>query len=131
MTREFLDWYGQRNWSKEGIVRTMTRIDSPAPGAPVPPGENVVSGVAYASTRGIARVEYSVDGGQTWADADLLEPQAGADAWVRWRGTFTYTPGAQVTLVARATDGTGVVQDQAFTLPEPDGGTGWPRVQVG
>src|SRR5215831_5705436 len=29
MSREFLDWYGQRNWSKDAVVRTMSRIDSP------------------------------------------------------------------------------------------------------
>jgi hypothetical protein len=40
-------------------------------------------------------------------------------------------PGAKVTLMARATDGTGAVQEEAFTLPEPDGGTGWPRIEVG
>ena len=33
MTREFLDWYGQRNWSKDALVRTMSRIDTPGPGA--------------------------------------------------------------------------------------------------
>ena len=131
MAREFVDWYGQRNWSKDGIVRTMTRIDSPAPGAQPSAGLTTVSGVAYAGTRGIQRVEYSSDGGQTWRDAAVLEPPPGQDTWVRWQGSFDFTPGAKVTLVARATDGNGVVQDEAFTLPEPNGGTGWPRIEIG
>jgi DMSO/TMAO reductase YedYZ molybdopterin-dependent catalytic subunit len=131
MSREFLDWYAQRNWSKEAIVRTMTRIDAPAPGTRLQPGSNTLSGVSYAGTRGIQRVEYSWDGGETWQDAKFLEPPAGQDAWVRWQATFSYTVGTPVTLVARATDGTGQVQDEAFTLPEPDGGAGWPHLQLG
>ena len=30
MKREFVDWYGQRSWSREARVKTMTRIDVPA-----------------------------------------------------------------------------------------------------
>jgi DMSO/TMAO reductase YedYZ molybdopterin-dependent catalytic subunit len=131
MAREFVDWYGQRNWSKDGIVRTMSRIDSPAPGAKPSAGRTAVSGVAYAGTRGIQRVEYSSDGGETWRDAAMLEPAPGQDAWVRWQGSFEFTPGARLTLMARATDGNGAVQDEAFTLPEPNGGTGWPRIEIG
>jgi DMSO/TMAO reductase YedYZ molybdopterin-dependent catalytic subunit len=131
MAREFVDWYGQRNWSKEGIVRTMARIDSPAPGAKLQPHSGTLSGVAYAGTRGIKRVEYSSDDGESWQDADLLEPAPGQDAWIRWRGSFDVSAGTKMTLSARATDGTDAVQEEAFTLPEPNGGTGWPRIEVG
>ena len=131
MSREFPDWYGQRNWSKEAVVRTMTRIDSPGPSDHLSPGRNTLSGVSYAGTRGVKRVELSSDGGQTWRDAQFVEPPAGPDAWVRWRGTFQLSAGASALLVARATDGTGAVQDEAFSLPEPNGGTGWPHVQAG
>jgi DMSO/TMAO reductase YedYZ molybdopterin-dependent catalytic subunit len=130
-SRDFPDWYAQRNWSKDALVRTMTRIDSPAPGAKPSAGQNVLSGVAYAGGRGIKRVEYSTDGGEEWHDADMLEPAAGQDAWVRWRGSFAFSPGTKLTLLARATDGSDAVQDEAFTLPQPNGGTGWPRIELG
>jgi len=130
MRREFLDWYGQRNWSKTAIIRTMCRIDTPEPGATLGAGTQTIAGVAYAGTRGIRRVEYSADGGQSWQMAQLGESVAGQDRWISWRGQFTLAPGAELTLVARATDGTGALQDQPFTLPEPDGGTGWPHLTV-
>ena len=71
---EVADWYGQRNWSREGVVRTMTRIDVPARGATLPAGRHRVAGVAYAGDRGVRTVEYSADGGETWREAELLEP---------------------------------------------------------
>jgi DMSO/TMAO reductase YedYZ molybdopterin-dependent catalytic subunit len=129
LRRDFLDWYGQRNWSKDGIVKTMTRIDVPAFGATLPPGEHEVLGVSYAGNRGVAKVELSTDG-QTWSEAQFIEPAVGRDAWVRWRGRFTLAPGATTTIIARATDGTGELQFEHFTLPEPDGCTGWHTTEV-
>ncbi|MGI9145762.1 MAG: molybdopterin-dependent oxidoreductase [Chloroflexota bacterium] len=134
MRREFSDWYGQRHWSREGLVRTMIRIDAPAPGAVVAAGEQQIAGVAYAGRRGIRRVECSADGGKLWSDAELESaPAAGTlspDSWVRWRARFTIASGATATLVARATDGSGTLQVEPFSLPEPDGGTGWPSIEV-
>jgi len=125
-----LDWYGQRNWNKEGIVHTMTRVDVPAPSASLPAGNQRLAGIAYAADRGVSKVEYSVDGGQTWATARLLEPQPGPDAWVRWEGSFTVTAGATVEIVARATDAQGVLQEEASTPTYPDGATGWHHLTV-
>jgi DMSO/TMAO reductase YedYZ molybdopterin-dependent catalytic subunit len=130
LRRDFLDWYGQRNWSKEGVVKTMTRIDVPASGATLPPGEHEVAGIAYAGDRGVAKVQFSTDGGQTWSDAQFIEPAPGRDAWVRWRGRFTLQPGTTTTIIARATDGTGELQIEHFTLPEPDGCTGWHTTEI-
>src|SRR5207302_6335786 len=96
LSRDFVDWYGQRNWSRQAIVKTMTRIDYPAPGTVLPPGEHRIAGVAYAGDRGVAHVEFSVDGGDTWAFADLLEPAGGRDVWVRWQGQFTLPERAEL-----------------------------------
>jgi hypothetical protein len=49
---------------------------------------------------------------------------------VRWQGTFNLQPGSQAMLVARATDGAGATQTDAFSLPQPDGATGWNSVSV-
>jgi DMSO/TMAO reductase YedYZ molybdopterin-dependent catalytic subunit len=124
------DWYGQRNWSQEGVVRTMARIDSPAPGAELPGGRQSIAGIAYAGERGVQQVEYSADGGSTWQVAAFVEPAVGRDAWVRWQGDVELSAGGVATLVCRATDGAGALQDQQFSLPQPDGGSGWHSITV-
>jgi DMSO/TMAO reductase YedYZ molybdopterin-dependent catalytic subunit len=130
MRREFVDWYAQRNWSKTGIVRTMSRIDAPAPGATLPSGTQTIAGIAYGGSNPMQRVEYSADGGQSWQNARFVDGAPEPDRWVRWQGDFTLPAGATLKLVARATDATGTVQQEPFTLPEPNGGTGWPSVEV-
>lgn len=130
MTREFVDWYGQRSWSREAVVKTMTRIDVPARDARLQAGPQRIGGVAYAGDRGIQMVEFSADGGDTWQTADLTEPAAGRDAWVRWEGRFTIAAGADIMLMSRATDGTGDLQAQPFMLAQPDGGGGWNTINV-
>jgi hypothetical protein len=75
-------------------------------------------------------VEYSTNGGEAWQTAEMIEAQPGRDAWVRWRGRFTLAPGAALTILARATDGNGEVQTEAFSLPEPNGGSGWHVCEV-
>ena len=130
LRRDFVDWYGQRNWSKEGVVKTMTRIDTPAPRSVLLPGEHRIAGIAYAGDRGVSRVEFSADAGRTWQSASMAEPSIGRDAWVRWTGSFVVTTGGDITLVARATDGTGDLQQEAFSLPQPDGGAGWHTCEI-
>jgi DMSO/TMAO reductase YedYZ molybdopterin-dependent catalytic subunit len=130
MSQQYVDYYGQRNWNQQGIVKTMARIDQPAPGGELAPGSQRIAGIAYAGNRGVTTVQFSVDGGQTWQDASLIEPPAGKDAWVRWQGTFMAAAGAALKLVARTVDGSGTLQPETFSLPQPDGGGGWHSIQV-
>jgi DMSO/TMAO reductase YedYZ molybdopterin-dependent catalytic subunit len=130
LQRDFVDWYGQRNWTRDAIVQTMSRIDLPTPDAELSPGQYNVAGIAYAGTRGIRLVEFSSDGGQSWEIADFLEPPVGRDVWVRWIGQFTLERDTRLTLVSRATDGTGMLQTESFVLPQPDGSSGWPSLEV-
>jgi DMSO/TMAO reductase YedYZ molybdopterin-dependent catalytic subunit len=130
MSQEFVDWYGQRNWNREGIVKTMARIDVPAPGAELAPGSQRIAGIAYAGTRGVQLVEFSADGGQTWQPARPLEPSVGRDAWVRWEGRFDVAAESSHKLIVRTTDGTGELQTETFSLTQPDGGTGRHSIDV-
>ena len=130
MTREFLDWYGQRSWSTDAVVKTMSRIDLPSRSADLAPGEYNIAGIAYGGDRGISRVEFSVDNGLSWQTAEFVEPPVASDAWVRWIGRFTAKPDEVLPVVARATDGAGDVQVEEFSLPQPDGSSGWPSFDI-
>ena len=127
---EHVDWYGQRGWSRAGIVRTMSRIDVPADAAQIAAGRHQIAGIAYAGDRGVAGVEFSSDGGQRWHPTVFLDPPLGRDAWVRWQGEFDIQAGQELTLTSRAIDGSGEVQTDVFSLPQPDGGSGRHAIQV-
>ncbi len=130
MKREFVDWYGQRSWSREAVVKTMTRIDVPNRDARLAAGQQRIAGIAYAGDRGVAAIEFSSDGGDSWQPADIIEPLDGDDVWVRWQGTFTLAASQEATLVARATDSQGILQPEPFSLAQPDGASGWNSITV-
>jgi DMSO/TMAO reductase YedYZ molybdopterin-dependent catalytic subunit len=130
MTQEYQGWYEQRNWNKDGIIKTMSRIDVPADGARLTAGDQRIAGIAYAGDRGLTKVEFSTDDGGTWRPAQILEPMAGKDTMVRWEATLALPVVASLTITVRATDGAGNVQTEEFQLPQPDGASGRDSITV-
>ena len=115
-----------RGWSKEGPIKTQSRIDVPRPGS-VPAGPAIAAGVAWAQHRGIEAVEVRVDEGP-WQPARLAEAPH-ADTWRQWVFEWEATPGSHV-LEVRATDTTGEPQVAQRQPPAPDGATGYHSVLV-
>jgi DMSO/TMAO reductase YedYZ molybdopterin-dependent catalytic subunit len=111
-----------RGWSKEGPIKTQSRIDTPRRGTRLQPGPVRVAGVAWAPTRGIDRVELRMVGGP-WVEAELAEP-VGDDVWRQWTAEVEVTPGTHQFQV-RATDGTGATQTEEISPVAPDGATGY------
>lgn len=74
-------------------------------------GPQTVRGFAWSPYGRIAKVEYSFDGGATWAAADLLDPNQPM-AWVRWEMRWDANPGSYE-IVTRATDEHGNSQPDA------------------
>ncbi|HVM13488.1 MAG TPA: sulfite oxidase [Egibacteraceae bacterium] len=116
-----------RGWSKEGPVKTQSRIDVPGGGSTVAQGRVTVAGVAWGGLRGVERVEVSVDGG-AWQEAKLAEPLGDA-TWRQWVWLWQARPGRHA-LAVRATDGEGAVQTGRASPPAPDGATGHHTVRV-
>jgi DMSO/TMAO reductase YedYZ molybdopterin-dependent catalytic subunit len=115
----------QRGWAREAPIKTMSRIDNPGSFGRVGPG-TPLAGVAWAQTRGIAKVEVRVDGGD-WQLAEL-STEVGPDTWRMWRLPVRLRPGPHRAQV-RATDKLGYTQTEDRAAPIPDGATGWHSVQ--
>ncbi|MEO6713407.1 MAG: molybdopterin-dependent oxidoreductase [Mycobacteriales bacterium] len=114
-----------RGWSKLGPVKTQSRIDVPA--RSIKAGRTAIAGVAWAPTRGIARVEVAIDGG-AWQEATLADA-LGVDAWRQWFMAWEATPGRHE-ITVRATDGTGAVQTDKVTRIAPNGADGHHSIRV-
>jgi hypothetical protein len=85
-------YWVQRGWAASGPIKIAARIDTPASLRQFPAGRRPIAGVAWAQTRGIARVEVKVDDG-AWADAQL-SPQVDADLWRQWVLPYDFGPAA-------------------------------------
>ncbi len=130
---ELTDWnfdayWIQRTWSKEGPIKTQSRIDTIEDGDNLSAGKNPIGGVAWAPHRGIEKVEVSTDGGETWAEARLAK-QLDIDTWRQYLYDWEAKPG-DYTLQVRATDGEGETQTAEKAPPHPSGATGYHSIAV-
>jgi DMSO/TMAO reductase YedYZ molybdopterin-dependent catalytic subunit len=116
-----------RGWSKEGPIKTQSRIDTPRNRGALEAGRIPVAGVAWAPTREIARVEVRIDGG-SWVEA-RLSGALSDNTWVQWLYEWDAEPGDHE-LEVRATDGTGETQTSEDASPAPSGATGYHSIEV-
>ncbi|MGH2557499.1 MAG: molybdopterin-dependent oxidoreductase, partial [Thermomicrobiales bacterium] len=126
---DFKGYWQTRGWSDPAVPQIWARVDAPRGGQDIAPGQFVAAGVAAAGDRDIARVEVSLDDGETWADAQLEPAINPPFTWVRWAFPFEATDGDHKMRI-RATDGAGAVAVEESRSPLPDGATGWPARTV-
>jgi DMSO/TMAO reductase YedYZ molybdopterin-dependent catalytic subunit len=75
-----------------------------------------VFGAAWAGETDVTEIAVSTDGGQTWAEAEFLDPVR-RHAWRRWKfGWLTSKKPGQYTLLARAKDAGGFLQPYGHDL---------------
>ena len=118
-------YWTQRGWSEMGPVKTATRIDTPQ--ERIAPGTTVIAGVAWATHRGVGKVEVQVDNGP-WVAAKL-GPDVGLDYWRQWYLPWD-APAGPHRLSARASDASGLPQIAEVQDVLPDGATGYHVVEV-
>ncbi len=121
-------YWTYRGWGERGPVKTSTRID--VPGNNLDAGPTTIAGVAWATHRGISKVEVRVDEGP-WQEAELGK-DVSDDYWRQWHLPWD-APSGTHQITARAVDGDGEVQTSAVQDVVPDGATGYHvrTVQVG
>ncbi len=121
-------YWESQGWDRQAVVKTMSRIDTPLDGAIVSASTVTVGGIAFGGTRGIAGVELSVDGGRSWAPAELRPPLSPL-TWVIWTFAWSPHPG-EYTLAVRATDAHGALQTTDIRPSFPSGSSGYHQVRV-
>jgi DMSO/TMAO reductase YedYZ molybdopterin-dependent catalytic subunit len=114
-------YWEERGWHGTGPVKPVAKLHAVNT---LDDGRKEVAGHAYAGLRGVSRVEVSIDGGETWTDAELSERLPGTDVWRQWVHRYD-SPGAQHTVVVRMYDEEGRMQTDEETGQFPDGPSGW------
>jgi DMSO/TMAO reductase YedYZ molybdopterin-dependent catalytic subunit len=130
--RVYLGYWQERGWSNDARIKTTSILDFDSVNGTTRASVNEITpigGVAFAGDRGISKVEVSFDGGKTWNEATLKQPTS-PYSWVLWAYEWTPTKPGTVTIVTRAYDGKGQLQDATVTDPFPDGASGYSSMQV-
>jgi len=118
-------YWVERDWDREAPIKVFSRIDTPQGLRPVKSGPRMLAGIAWAQTRGIAKVEVKVDGAD-WAEAEL-SPEVNKNIWRQWTYPVDFAAGSH-TIVVRATTQDGEVQPEERVAPFPNGATGWHNI---
>ncbi len=94
-----------------GEIQLKSEIARPGIYETVPPNQlYTMTGVAWAGETEVTEIGVSTDGGQTWAQAQFLDPVQ-RHTWRRWRFEWrTPAKPGRYTLLARAKDANGNVQ---------------------
>ena len=132
-TADAKGFYEAQGWGPDFITPTRSRID-------VPDNESTfsfaqlngpieVKGMAYGGDRGISRVEFSFDDGKTWNESKIYYPGTKL-SWALWSYDWQPNQAGDYTLVARATDGTGKVQEIDWNRSFFSGVTGFHKISV-
>ncbi len=118
-------YWVERDWDREAPIKVFSRIDTPQGLRPIKSGPRMVAGIAWAQTRGIAKVEVKVDGAD-WAEAEL-SPEVNKNLWRQWTYPVDFAAGSH-TIVVRATTQDGEQQPEQRVDPFPNGATGWHNI---
>jgi DMSO/TMAO reductase YedYZ molybdopterin-dependent catalytic subunit len=121
-------FYEKQGWGPDFNIPTRSRFDGPDFSKPILAGSKVaLKGIAFGGSRGISRVEISVDDGNEWKEAKLTAVGTRL-TWVLWN--YDWQPEAQgeYKLLVRATDGDGTLQIREDRWTVPHGATGYHKV---
>jgi DMSO/TMAO reductase YedYZ molybdopterin-dependent catalytic subunit len=127
---DFQGYWQQRGWSDAAPVRITARIDAPLTGSTAAANRTIyLAGVAFSGNKGISEVDVSTDAGQTWQRATLKQPLSGL-TWVLWELAWQPPKAGGYTVVARAIDLEGNVQNPNEEPPLPNGSSGYHSITL-
>jgi DMSO/TMAO reductase YedYZ molybdopterin-dependent catalytic subunit len=106
---DFKGYWEKKGWSDEAIIPVKAQILMPMEGKKIPLGNYVIGGVAFGGRYGISKVQISIDGGESWQDAEMKEPLS-KWAWALWSYQWKPAKEGKFTIKVRGFDRTGKVQ---------------------
>jgi DMSO/TMAO reductase YedYZ molybdopterin-dependent catalytic subunit len=126
---DYQGYWEQSGWSDAALIKMTSRIDTPTENAQLKAGQQTyIAGVAFSGNKGISMVQVSLDEGHTWQEATLQRPLSSL-TWVLWQVPWKPDSG-NYTLIVRAIDMQGNVQDPQPAPPLPDGSSGYHTINV-
>jgi DMSO/TMAO reductase YedYZ molybdopterin-dependent catalytic subunit len=128
-----IGFYEKQGWGPDFIIPTRSRFDQPDNysifRSTAAANGITVRGVAFGGDRGISRVEVSFDDGGNWQEAKLDYPGTKL-SWTLWSYDWRPPGPDNYTLVVRATDGEGALQELDERRPFKSGTTGFHKIVV-
>jgi DMSO/TMAO reductase YedYZ molybdopterin-dependent catalytic subunit len=122
--RPLEDYWDDRGWDTSPPMDVDTKIFFPSSYSSVNVNENLrIGGCAFGGTR-VKLVEYSLDDGATWHDAQIIQEMDADHVWVFWEINTSFPNTGEVILKVRATD----IFDNQQTKTDSDysdGHTSW------
>ncbi len=123
---EPVSYWVERGWSKTAFVQPLSRFDNSDSLLGVKAGSTVeLSGIAFAGTKEITKIEVTDDDGKTWFEAKIL-PRRTKYAWTQWQADWHPKQG-EPTLMVRCYAG-GVMQSSTEKDSLPEAASGLHRV---
>ena len=125
------EYYQKQGWNATRFS-TLSRFDNERfdPVLPAKTGEPVtLKGIAFSGDRGISKVEVSTDGGGSWEEASI-DYSPSRIAWSFWSHEWRPEKPGDHMLVVRATDGDGEPQIEQASSINPDGSSGYHKINT-
>ncbi|MBI3742574.1 MAG: molybdopterin-dependent oxidoreductase [Chloroflexi bacterium] len=118
--KPFLGYWEKQGWTNDAFVNPNARIDAPKDFDVVSGATFTLSGVAYSSEAGIAKIEISADDTDKWLEADLTRGPS-PYVWTIWKWSGPALAPGRHTLYARVTEKSGRVQTKPQKIRLLDG----------
>jgi DMSO/TMAO reductase YedYZ molybdopterin-dependent catalytic subunit len=123
------DYWALRYWDVSPRMAADCKIFFPPNNRTIQIGDTLAfGGAAYGGTR-ISVVEISMDTGQNWQETEIIKSIDADNVWVYWYKELIFADSGNYTILVRATDFFGNVQQQ-HDSNHLDGNSEMPRVRV-
>lgn len=123
------DYWDDRGWDTSPRMHVDSKIFFPENHTPIKSGESIViGGAAHGGTR-ILRVDYTLNNGYDWYQAEIIKSVDFDHVWVFWSIKLTLTEEGIETIFVRATDIYNRTQPR-YDSTRRDGDNSWPSITI-